>query len=454
MDNAATSWPKPPGVEEAMLLYLREEGGNPGRSGHRLSLAASRRIFQVRLALAEFLGVKDPARIIFTQNATEALSLALIGSLNPQDRVLSTAIEHNAVSRTLSFLRSCGVDVEIISVSPRGSLDVTGLESALKRKKTKMVVVNWASNVAGWTIDLDEVSGLVKRYGALLLVDAAQGLGHLPLLLSDRIDDRIDMLAASGHKGLLGPQGTGFLYLGPSSNPRPLIYGGTGSASSSDEQPGFLPDKYESGTLNGPGIAGLGAGLGTLLKEGVIEVARKEACLAATLAKGLMEIPGVKLHGAWSEEKRVLSWLPQHGAEVRMPASKNPVTPADDGTAAESSGGVVNARTPLAGTDVGDGRTPVTTRAPVLGVPGIPDAVAVVSMTLEGWDPAQLAFELDRRYGIMVRAGLHCSPWAHRTLGTFPTGTVRFSPGLYTTPDEIETVVSAVKELAIERKGG
>lgn len=403
MDNAATSWPKPPAVEEAMLLYLREEGGNPGRSGHRLSLAASRRIFQVRCALADFLGIEDPARIIFTQSATAALSLALIGSLEAQDRVLTTAIEHNAVSRTLSFLRSCGIDVEIIPISPGGSLDIADLESALKRKKTKMVVVNWASNVAGWLIDLDEVSDVAKRYGALVLVDAAQGLGHVPF----EVSARVDMLAASGHKGLLGPQGTGFLCLGPTCNPRPLIYGGTGSASSSDEQPEFPPDKYESGTLNGPGIAGLGAGLDTLLLEGPGEVSRREACLAAALAEGLMEVPGVRVYGAWSDEKRVSTWLPRFGGDGAAPGSE---------------------------------------------VPATPDAVAVVSMTLEGWDPAEAAFELDRRYGIMVRAGLHCSPWAHRTLGTFPTGTVRLSPGFYTTPDEIETVVLAIRELARERR--
>lgn len=450
MDNAATSWPKPPGVKEAMLFYLEEEGGNPGRSGHRLSIAASRRIFQTRCSLANLLGVNDPSRLVFTPNATAALSTALIGTLKPGDRVVTTGIEHNAVSRPLSYLKSNGVEVTIVPVSTQGYLDLSDLEEALKRK-TELVVVNWASNVAGTVMPLDEISLLCKQNGAKLLVDGAQGAGHIPLnlvneewagLTSSCVFAHVDILAMSGHKGLLGPQGTGALYLAPGVNPRPLTYGGTGSASASDEQPGFLPDKYESGTINGPGIAGLGFGIDLLLKEGIAAISRREAFLAAQLAQGLLEIPGIHVFGAWNDANRVAKWVEACGATALDSLEEPEPAPYDMPDTGKSTGERTGTliREALA---VGD-----------LCEKIIPDAVPVISMLLDGWDAAELAFTLDRRYGIMVRAGLQCSPWAHKTLGTFPTGTVRLSPGVYTTLYEIEQVVSAISELAGERRKG
>ena len=300
-DNAATSWPKPPGVAEAMLCFLNQVGANPGRSGHRLSVEAGRIVYQTREALAELFNVGDPLRIVFAANATEALNLALRGYLRPGDHVIASSMEHNAVMRPLRALaRSSawrqGIDLTVVPCSPQGFLDPAGLEAAI-RPETVLIALNHASNVCGSLLPVREVGAIARRHGCLLLVDAAQTAGAYPL---DVEADQIDLLAFTGHKALAGPMGTGGLVIGERvdlERLEPLKQGGTGSRSERQEQPDFLPDKYESGTANAVGLAGLGAGVHWVLARGVLAIRQHEVELTRRLLDGLIGVPGVTVYG-------------------------------------------------------------------------------------------------------------------------------------------------------------
>jgi len=300
-DNAATSWPKPPGVAEAMLRFLNQVGANPGRSGHRLSIEAGRIVYQTREALAELFNVGDPLRIVFGSNATEALNLALRGYLRPGDHVITSSMEHNSVMRPLRALArpSAGrqaIALTVVPCSPQGFLDPADLEAAI-RPETAMIVLNHASNVCGSLLPVREAGAIARRHGCLLLVDAAQTAGAYPL---DVKADQIDLLAFTGHKALGGPMGTGGLAIGERveiERLEPLKQGGTGSLSERQEQPDFVPDKYESGTANGVGLAGLGAGVRWVLDQGVQAIRRYEVGLTRRLIEGLANIPGVTVYG-------------------------------------------------------------------------------------------------------------------------------------------------------------
>lgn len=297
LDNAATSWPKPPGVAEAIAAALTDAGGNPGRAGHRLSLASGRIMYDVREALADFFGAPDPLRVIFTQNATHALNQALHGLLRPGARVVCTSMEHNGVMRPLRHLQRMGVTV----VTAAG---LDGLASAVT-PGTNLVVVNHASNVTGEIAPVEAAAEIARRVGALLLVDAAQSAGTLPIHL-ERMG--IDLLAFTGHKGLLGPPGTGGLVLGARVDPArldPLMQGGTGSRSEREIQPADLPDKFESGTPNFAGVAGLGAGLAYVTERTPEAIRRHEMALAEQLREGLLRMPHVTVHGPESPDRRV-----------------------------------------------------------------------------------------------------------------------------------------------------
>ena len=293
LDNAATSWPKPEGVIEAMEEYLREYGASPGRGGHRLSIAAGQVVTETRELLAQLINAEDPAHIVFTANGTGALNQAIKGSLSPGDHVITSSMEHNSVVRPLKALEEWGIETSKVSCNKDGTFPLAELEGVIK-ENTRLIVLTHASNVTGTIMPVAEVGRIARRHNLLFLVDAAQSLGTLPV---DVQEMGIDLLAFPGHKGLFGPSGTGGLYIRPGVELRPLCEGGTGSQSASLRQPDTLPDRYESGTLNAVGIAGLGAGVKFLLTEGIGRVREHEQKLVDRLLQGLNTIPGIVVYG-------------------------------------------------------------------------------------------------------------------------------------------------------------
>jgi len=377
LDHSATSWPKPPEVKKAVLKFMDKVGANPGRSGHLLSIEAARILYEAREVLATCLNMRDPLRIVFTLNATEALNLALRGLLKPGDHVITSSMEHNSVMRPLRSLVNQGIELTVVPCSPEGILDPTGLEREI-RERTRMVVLNHASNVTGTLLPVQEVGSISRKHDLLFVVDAAQTAGVYPI---DMERDRIDLLAFTGHKSLYGPQGTGGLVLGERVHAQgmvPLKEGGTGSRSEHEQQPEFLPDRFESGTPNGPGIAGLLAGVRFVLSHGIEQIRDQELRLTKILVEGLKAIRGVKLYGPANLRQRM----------------------------------------------------------------------ATVSFNMTGISPSEGALRLEKRSGILCRPGLHCAPAAHRTIGTFPEGTIRFSLGFFNTEEEVRTALEAVEEVA------
>jgi cysteine desulfurase family protein len=309
LDHAATSWPKPPEVLAAMAHFLARVGGNPGRAGHRLSIEAGRIVYKTRETLTEFFNATDPLRTIFTSNATHALNLAIHGMLRHGDHVIASGIEHNAVMRPLRFLEQNGVRVSVALCDADGILDMQNLADAVE-ESTRLIVVTHACNVMGTMLPIAEIAAVARRAGAYLLVDSAQSAGTAPI---DVQAMGIDLLAFTGHKGLQGPPGIGGLVIGErvnASDLRPLTRGGTGSRSESEFQPEDFPDKFESGTLNGPAIAGLEAGVRFVLERGIESIRAHEIALAQRLTEGLGNIPGVRLYGPddWERRAAVVSF--------------------------------------------------------------------------------------------------------------------------------------------------
>ena len=296
LDQAATSYPKPPEVGEAMCTAL-QKAGNSGRGGHFLSLEASRLVFDARLELAELFGAEDPSCIAFTANATESLNLALLGILRPGDHVITTESEHNSVLRPLYSLETAGVEVTIVKADRRGVVDFSRLGSHL-RPNSRAMVITHASNVTGNVVPIDQVGAFCQEHGLILIVDAAQTAGWYPYNLHSSL---IDILAFTGHKALYGPPGIGGIYVKPGSVvPRPLKTGGTGVQSFSKTQPSQMPEALEAGTLNVPGIAGLKAGVRYVSGLGLREIRRLEAELTGYFYQGVKEIPGVEVYGDFS----------------------------------------------------------------------------------------------------------------------------------------------------------
>ena len=292
-DNAATSFPKPPQVARAMAGTLEKLGANPGRSGHRLSLCAGRVVNACREEAALLLGLERPERVIFTGSCTEALNLAILGTLHQGDEVLCSHAEHNAVMRPLHHLAQTGqIHLTVLSPDNFGILQPHALQAAI-RPRTALVVISHASNVTGVVQPMRRLGAICKEHGVPLLVDAAQTAGVLDVRL-DALN--ADMVAMPGHKGLLGPQGIGLLALGPGMEPLPLIRGGTGSSSESLEQPDDLPDRYESGTLPLPAIAGLLQGI-RFARKHQAEIHEYESCLNTHLRQGLSSLPGITCLG-------------------------------------------------------------------------------------------------------------------------------------------------------------
>ena len=296
LDNAATSWPKPDCVADTMLRYLHDVGANPGRSGHRLSNEAERIRFDAREAVAELFGVSDPTRVVFTCNATVALNLVIQGLLPPGSHVLTTGMEHNAVMRPLRALEQRGVSISIVPCRSDGALDVATLTEYI-HPSTRLIIANHASNVCGTVLPIREIGTLAREHGIPFLLDAAQTGGCRPINIQT---DNVDLLAFTGHKGLLGPSGTGGLVIHESfdlASLPPLIHGGTGSRSEHERQPDFLPDKYEAGTSNIVGLAGLAAGVRYVLERGIARIRAHEQHLTQRLINGLCGIAGVRVIG-------------------------------------------------------------------------------------------------------------------------------------------------------------
>jgi cysteine desulfurase family protein len=296
LDNAATSFPKPAAVAEAVLRHLTQTGAPAGRGAYRAALDVDRTIAHCRQTAAQLFGVAEPARLVFTFNGTDGLNTAILGACRPGDHVVTSTWEHNSVLRPLRALQEHR-QVTITRVEPdaQGRLNPAAIERALQ-KTTRLVVLQHVSNVTGIIQPLEEIAAVVRRHEALLLVDAAQSAGHLPI---DLAMAGIDLWACSGHKGLLGPLGTGLLYVGPRAESQllPLRWGGTGTHSEDDVQPAELPDRFESGNLNVPGLAGLDAALTELQTRGIANIREHEAGLTERLWSGLSAIPKVTLFG-------------------------------------------------------------------------------------------------------------------------------------------------------------
>ncbi|MFH0786238.1 MAG: aminotransferase class V-fold PLP-dependent enzyme [Pseudomonadota bacterium] len=374
LDNAASSHPKPESVYLAVNEVLRNIGANPGRGGHSLALKAGQQIAQTRQVVAKLFTIQDPNRIIFTSSATEAINLGLKGLLGPGDHVITSSMEHNSVIRPLRFLETLGIEITIVSGNPEGQIKAQAIEKAL-RKNTRLIILTHASNITGGVLPINEGAVLAHKHGLLFMVDAAQTAGLFPISVMEM---GIDLLAAPGHKGLMGPQGTGFLYIGPDISLRPLIEGGTGSQSELEIQPDFLPDRMESGTLNTPGLAGLGAGVDFLLHQGLKTIRAKEIALSRMLWKGLKQNKKIRLYGPEQAEERT----------------------------------------------------------------------STLSFNIADLNPQVVSSILDTAYDIAVRPGLHCAALAHRTLGTFPEGTIRVSPGFFNTENEIDFLLQAITAIS------
>lgn len=375
LDHGATSWPKPQPVIDAVVHALTDLGGNPGRGAYAMALDASRAIFEARGACARLLGVPEARDLLFQSGCTAGCNLMLKGSLKPGDRVVAGSMEHNAVARPLAHLQRLGVEVVVVDADATGFVDPDDVERAVRAAPTRAVVCMHASNVTGTVQLVGDMADIAHEHGALMLVDGAQASGHLEV---DIAALGVDAYATSGHKGMLGPQGVGLLYLAPHIDIEAQIEGGTGGGGSeSPDMPPERPERYEAGTANTPGIVGLGAAASFLAGEGAAQ-RQLEAALVRRLHEGVLEIPGFR----------------------------------------------------------------------VLGPPPEVPRVPVVAVVHDRVDADRVAFALDRTYGVASRAGLHCAPWAHRSIGTIECGAVRFGVGWGNTAEHVDLTLRALREIA------
>ena len=384
LDNAATTWPKPEAVYRAVDHYQRDVGTSPARGVYTESVQSDRLIDSARAAIVQLIGGESPRRVVFTLNGTDSLNLAIHGCLHRGDHVVTSVVDHNSVLRPLRWLEERSIiEITRVTCDSDGIVDPGDIRAALRRN-TRLVALVHASNVTGALQPVAEVGRIARQHGALFLVDAAQSLGHVPISVAGM---SIDLLAAPGHKGLLGPLGTGLLYIAPGVEDRleSVRQGGTGTHSDEDRQPVQLPDKYEPGNLNAMGIVGLKAGVDYLAARGLDQVRHHAMELTRRLRGGLSRIPGAVVYGPRDPERQV----------------------------------------------------------------------GVVSVTLDGYAPQELAAILDSHYRIQVRAGIHCAPRMHQALGTLESGgTVRFSFGPFNTLEEMDAVIAAVEEIGAVTLGG
>ena len=374
-DQAATSYPKPKSVVEAMVHFMSEVGVNVGRGSYREAYTADSVVYETRELLKTLFNASDSKNVIFTANITQSLNMVLKGYLKPGDHVLVSAMEHNAVMRPLIQLKANGVTFDRIPCTSEGELILESIEGLIKNN-TKAIIMTHASNVCGTMMPIEEVGKLCEKHRLKFIVDAAQTAGVIDI---DMKAMHIDVLTFTGHKSLLGPQGIGGFLLTDEMalSIEPYIAGGTGSFSHTEDMPSQMPDKFEAGTLNTPGVYGLNAALKYLMALGLNEIRNKEMALTQMFLEGLKRFPNVTVIGKQETFNRT----------------------------------------------------------------------AVVSIQIEGIDIAHVAYLLDKEYHIMTRVGLHCAPHAHKTLGTYPIGTLRFSFGHLNTPDEIQTCIEALETI-------
>ena len=375
LDNAATSFPKPEPVYQSMDTFARTKLANPGRAGHRMAVAAERTLDEGRHALNQFFRGEGVERWIFAHNCTDALNLAIKGTVLPGDHVITSDLEHNSVSRPLRKLEQDGVITLTRVASRDGYIDPEDIRAAIAPGLTRLVAITHASNVLGTVQPIEAITPIVRESGALFLVDAAQSAGLVPI---DLKATPIDYLAFPGHKALYGPTGTGALYVGPRANPRPWREGGSGGDSASETMPQELPFLLEGGTPNVLGIAGLIAGVRWVAERGVDAAREHEVALLQHVVEWADRAEGWAIAGRWD------------------PA-----------------------------THVG----------------------ALSLIVPDGLTPQELGAILDSSFDIAIRPGLHCSPYAHKALGTFPDGTLRVSPGPFTTEADVATFLTALTEI-------
>lgn len=392
LDNAATSFPKPPAVLEAMIRYATESGASAGRGGYLEAVETGRMLERCREAICELINGETAKHVVFTLNCSDALNLAIKGLIDrsrdhefsaaDRPHVICTASDHNSTLRPLTALADAGwIDVTIVPIDPRtGLISPADVRNAWRRS-TRMICITHASNVTGAVQPIAELGRIARERAVPLVVDAAQSIGHVPI---DVQRDQIDLLAAPGHKGLMGPLGTGFLYVRPGIERllQPLREGGTGSRSDEPRQPELMPDRYEAGSHNAIGIAGLLAGVEWLLERGVESIEAHGRSLVQAFIDGASDIDGLQYFG------------PQ----------------------------------------------------------GVRDRIGVFSFRVEGVSPESLARQLEQRYGILARAGIHCAPLVHAALGTTDTGgTTRVSFGPFVTVQDVRYVTDALAAIAAER---
>lgn len=299
LDNAATTLKKPPEVTDAIIHSLTTMG-NSGRGVHQGSLDSARMIFQTRYKLAKLFHAPNPKQIVFTANATDSLNIAIQGLIHPGEHVITTSMEHNSVLRPLFHLEEKGTELTVIPTDLQGRIDYQKISEAIQ-KNTKAIVITHASNLTGNLIDLEKVSDITKAHNLLLIVDASQTAGVIPI---DVTSLQIDALCFTGHKSLLGPQGTGGLYLRENTEIHPLKFGGTGSDTYNKKQPENMPTKLEAGTLNGHGIAGLSAALDYLEKKGIDRIFQEEQALMIYFYENIRKMEGITIYGDFSTYNR------------------------------------------------------------------------------------------------------------------------------------------------------
>ena len=399
LDNAATSFPKPEEVSRAVYDYMTKLGTNVNRGGYATAYDTESVVLECRELIGALFHAPDYKNVVFTRNITESLNVVLKGLLRSGDHVIVSSMEHNAVMRPIRQLEKKGVSFTRVQCESDGSLKPEKLLSCL-RPETKAVVMTHASNVFGTMLPIEEVGNFCKENGLVFILDSAQTAGVFPI---DMEKMHIDILCFTGHKGLLGPQGIGGFILRDELvlKIEPLISGGTGSLSNVETVPEFMPDRFEAGTPNLPGIFGLHAALNWLRKLGKMSLLEEttEHCFSAALEK----ISEHELH-ITEEFLTLLEPLEKEG------------------------------------------------KLKIIGKKDTEMRTGVVSIQTLTRELSDTAFQLDTRYGIMTRVGLHCAPSAHKTMGTYPTGTIRFSFGFANTDKEVKLAIDALKELLEEEK--
>lgn len=375
LDNAATTMQKPEEVIEAVVQAMHSMG-NAGRGAHSASLEASRTIYDTRELLCRFFGGTDPRRLVFTSNSTESLNIAIKGLFEPGDHVITTMLEHNSVLRPLYEMEKRGVELTIIPADKKGVIDYNDIEKAI-RPNTKAVVCTHGSNLTGNLVDIERIGKITRKNGLLLVVDASQTAGVFPI---DVEKMQIDVLCFTGHKGLLGPQGTGGMYVREGIQIRPLKSGGSGVQTYSKSHPAEMPTALEAGTMNGHGIAGLHAAVEYIQRTGIDQIRKREQECMKRFYERVIQVPGVKVYGDFDDMNRC----------------------------------------------------------------------AIVSLNIGDYDSSEVSDELLTEYRISTRPGAHCAPLMHEALGTVEQGAVRFSFSHFTTDEEVDTAIKAIRELAEE----